>query len=32
MTTHQCTAAEEDHENDEAFKPVVLHYPVAGLS
>lgn len=30
--THQCSTAEQYHEDDEGLKPVVLHYPVAGLS
>lgn len=30
--THQSPAAEEDHENDERFKPVVLHDDEAGFS
>lgn len=29
--TYQSSTAEQDHENNEAFKPAVLHYPVAGL-
>lgn len=30
--THQGSAAEQDHEDDESFKPVVFHNQVAGLS
>lgn len=30
--TYQSPAAEEDHENDERFKPVVLHDDEAGFS
>ena len=30
--TNQSSTAEQDHEDDEALKPVVLHYPVTGLS
>lgn len=29
---YQSTATEEDHEDDEGLKPVVLHNQVAGLS
>lgn len=29
--THQRSAAEQDHEYDEGFKPVVLHYDKAGF-
>lgn len=29
---HQCSAAEQDHEDDEALKPAVLHDAVAGLA
>ena len=29
--THQRSTAEQDHEDDKALKPVVLHYPEAGL-
>lgn len=29
---YQGTATEEDHEDDEGFKPVVLHNQVAGFS
>lgn len=30
--SHQGTATEEDHEDDEGLKPVVLHDQVAGFS
>lgn len=30
--SYQGTAAEQDHEDDQGLKPVVLHYQVAGLS
>ena len=29
--TYQSTTAEQDHENNEAFKPTVLNYPEAGF-
>lgn len=29
--TYQSTTAEQDHENNEAFKPIVLNYPEAGF-
>lgn len=29
--TYQSTAAEQNHEDDEGFKPVVLYYLVAGF-
>lgn len=29
--TYQCSTAEQDHEYDEGFKPVVLHYDKAGF-
>lgn len=29
--TYQSTTAEQDHENNEAFKPTVLNDPVAGF-
>lgn len=32
MTAHQCPAAEQNHENDEGLKPVVLHYDEARFS
>lgn len=31
MPTYQSSAAEQDHEDDEGFKPVVLHYDEAGF-
>lgn len=31
-TTHQGSAAEEDHKNDEGLKPVVLYNDEAGLA
>lgn len=31
-TTHQCPAAEQNHENDEGLKPIVLHYDEARFS
>lgn len=30
--TYQRSTAEQDHEYDEGFKPVVLHYDKAGFS
>lgn len=30
--THQSSTAEQDHKNDEGFKPVVLHDDKAGLA
>lgn len=30
--THQSSTAEQDHKDDEALKPAVLHYPETGLS
>lgn len=30
--TYQCSTAEQDHEDDEALKPVMLHNPEAGFS
>lgn len=31
MASYQSSAAEEDHKDDEGFKPAVLHNLVAGL-
>lgn len=31
LCSHQGAAAEQDHEDDERLKPVVLHDQVAGL-
>lgn len=31
-STHKSSTAEEDHKNDEGFKPVMLHNSVAGLA
>ena len=32
FSSYKGSAAEQDHEDDEALKPVVLHDPEAGLS
>lgn len=32
MQPYQCSAAEQDHEDDKALKPAVLYYSVAGFS
>lgn len=29
--SHQCSTTEEDHKDDQGFKPVVLHNEIAGL-
>jgi hypothetical protein len=30
--THQSPTAEQNHEDDESFKPIVLHYLIARFS
>lgn len=32
MQTHQGSTTQQNHEDDECFKPVVLHNEVAGLA